>query len=228
MIRRPPRSTLFPYTTLFRSRAFDVPVAQVAAVQELLLDLSAAAPLHLLAHRFAQSGRIIALVAHLDSDDRAAVRCDRHLHVVRCVVSAVRHFHHPRFRITRAHAQLFLPNLLPVFPLARPAGSFLLALLQLGQLRQRLFQTPLLFLHHPPLAFFLLRRCGRHRFRLLHFPPQFLHVLLAFRQQPAQPLFASKTPRSRAHSHAHPVLAHAAYRYQFLIHHLGDGLRESL
>src|SRR3712207_8474387 len=27
MIRRPPRSTLFPYTTLFRSRAFDGPRA---------------------------------------------------------------------------------------------------------------------------------------------------------------------------------------------------------
>src|SRR2546428_3913356 len=26
MIRRPPRSTLFPYTTLFRSRPWDVPV----------------------------------------------------------------------------------------------------------------------------------------------------------------------------------------------------------
>src|SRR3712207_6951733 len=28
MIRRPPRSTLFPYTTLFRSRAHQLPVAQ--------------------------------------------------------------------------------------------------------------------------------------------------------------------------------------------------------
>src|SRR3712207_7742236 len=28
MIRRPPRSTLFPYTTLFRSRAFQPPLAQ--------------------------------------------------------------------------------------------------------------------------------------------------------------------------------------------------------
>src|SRR5687768_17726310 len=28
MIRRPPRSTLFPYTTLFRSRRYDAPVAQ--------------------------------------------------------------------------------------------------------------------------------------------------------------------------------------------------------
>src|SRR5438477_13177906 len=29
MIRRPPRSTLFPYTTLFRSRPFTVPVPAV-------------------------------------------------------------------------------------------------------------------------------------------------------------------------------------------------------
>src|SRR5256885_13839397 len=31
MIRRPPRSTLFPYTTLFRSRAGGRPVARVGA-----------------------------------------------------------------------------------------------------------------------------------------------------------------------------------------------------
>src|SRR2546422_1639874 len=31
MIRRPPRSTLFPYTTLFRSRRRIIPVVEVAA-----------------------------------------------------------------------------------------------------------------------------------------------------------------------------------------------------
>src|SRR2546422_11626528 len=38
MIRRPPRSTLFPYTTLFRSRALAVPtdVAQDTAVEALV------------------------------------------------------------------------------------------------------------------------------------------------------------------------------------------------
>src|SRR2546423_6335514 len=35
MIRRPPRSTLFPYTTLFRSRP-DVGAEEVAAVAEVL------------------------------------------------------------------------------------------------------------------------------------------------------------------------------------------------
>src|SRR2546425_7520468 len=34
MIRRPPRSTLFPYTTLFRSNCF-VDIADVAAAQQL-------------------------------------------------------------------------------------------------------------------------------------------------------------------------------------------------
>src|SRR3989449_5235456 len=29
MIRRPPRSTLFPYTTLFRSRVVDTPIAEL-------------------------------------------------------------------------------------------------------------------------------------------------------------------------------------------------------
>src|SRR2546427_3465835 len=33
MIRRPPRSTLFPYTTLFRSRAFSRPVRRVPCVR---------------------------------------------------------------------------------------------------------------------------------------------------------------------------------------------------
>src|SRR2546430_10425395 len=35
MIRRPPRSTLFPYTTLFRSRRGDDPLEAAAAVVEV-------------------------------------------------------------------------------------------------------------------------------------------------------------------------------------------------
>src|SRR2546429_8214095 len=60
MIRRPPRSTLFPYTTLFRSvpdevpRAFDVPVAQLGT------EITA------------REGAPIALkICRLDGDDRA-------------------------------------------------------------------------------------------------------------------------------------------------------------
>src|SRR2546425_3479111 len=36
MIRRPPRSTLFPYTTLFRSRFEDLPVGKPEALRHLL------------------------------------------------------------------------------------------------------------------------------------------------------------------------------------------------
>src|SRR3712207_8004027 len=38
MIRRPPRSTLFPYTTLFRSFHLDVGVVEVGPVAEQLVD----------------------------------------------------------------------------------------------------------------------------------------------------------------------------------------------
>src|SRR2546430_7648836 len=39
MIRRPPRSTLFPYTTLFRSRGMTGPGAKVAAVVGLCVGV---------------------------------------------------------------------------------------------------------------------------------------------------------------------------------------------
>src|SRR5687767_15912835 len=38
LLRRPPRSTLFPYTTLFRSRAVSVPSAQYRMIREFLED----------------------------------------------------------------------------------------------------------------------------------------------------------------------------------------------
>src|SRR5947207_5270152 len=39
MIRPPPRSTLFPYTTLFRSAARHLPAGALAALEELLGEL---------------------------------------------------------------------------------------------------------------------------------------------------------------------------------------------
>src|SRR2546430_9322147 len=42
MIRRPPRSTLFPYTTLFRSNAFQWPLIVVRSPQNLTLPLGLA------------------------------------------------------------------------------------------------------------------------------------------------------------------------------------------
>src|SRR3712207_9540290 len=46
MIRRPPRSTLFPYTTLFRS-----PVAEAQSLQRLLFDGAIGRPLPVTVHR---------------------------------------------------------------------------------------------------------------------------------------------------------------------------------
>src|SRR5256885_13001225 len=43
MIRRPPRSTLFPYTTLFRSLAIRVDVVRAEAFGEVEVDLRGAA-----------------------------------------------------------------------------------------------------------------------------------------------------------------------------------------
>src|SRR3712207_7370434 len=40
MIRRPPRSTLFPYTTLFRSRSEDDRVAVAGAIERLETSLA--------------------------------------------------------------------------------------------------------------------------------------------------------------------------------------------
>src|SRR5256885_11508671 len=57
MIRRPPRSTLFPYTTLFRSRA----AIDLAGVYNARKDYELAAPLYARALELAQqSGSIVA------------------------------------------------------------------------------------------------------------------------------------------------------------------------
>src|SRR5687768_18324654 len=55
MIRRPPRSTLFPYTTLFRSLDGDgVALVQVAAELEELVDRVPEAPLAHLRHELGE------------------------------------------------------------------------------------------------------------------------------------------------------------------------------
>src|SRR2546422_5414018 len=57
MIRRPPRSTLFPYTTLFRSRDLGEGVRFQLAVQSALADAQDLGRLATIALRLAQQDR---------------------------------------------------------------------------------------------------------------------------------------------------------------------------
>src|SRR5256885_7666153 len=66
MIRRPPRSTLFPYTTLFRSVRFDQLI-----LDQVLLDLVAAyVGEHLIVDLDARRKRLAALGFHLPAESR--------------------------------------------------------------------------------------------------------------------------------------------------------------
>src|SRR5260221_6658477 len=58
MIRRPPRSTLFPYTTLFRSRVVAVRVAPMFVANRWRTTWLAYAARRLLAHRDRKSTRL--------------------------------------------------------------------------------------------------------------------------------------------------------------------------
>src|SRR2546425_8135640 len=71
MIRRPPRSTLFPYTTLFRSRGLRIGLAELAL--ELSVD---AAQLLLLAQLLAEIGHAAAALLAVLSR-RVAAPLDR-------------------------------------------------------------------------------------------------------------------------------------------------------
>src|SRR3712207_9173265 len=73
MIRRPPRSTLFPYTTLFRSRAVRVR-EEVTGDDVDPVVAAAAAPRHLGDRRKLQhgAGRLRPPVAHLARDQTVA------------------------------------------------------------------------------------------------------------------------------------------------------------
>src|SRR6266446_6826847 len=209
-------------------RLLEVGQAQVPAVQQVLLHLASAALLHLLPHRFAQPRRVRSFIADLHSHDGAALGVGRQLNVASRVESSVGHLHHPRFRIARAHARFLLADFLPALALSRLPRRFRLLPLQLRQLRDRLLQPLLLFLGRTPPRPFLLRRQRRRIFRILQLSPQFLDVPLRLLQQLFQPLFPPKTPRPRAHSHPHSVLAHPTHPHQFLVHQRSDHLGEHL
>src|SRR3712207_7056871 len=75
MIRRPPRSTLFPYTTLFRSGAEPVAVRLVGAEQPEPVGVAGVD----VAHQLAQlAGRLRALLRRLLDVDRVVPRSEEH------------------------------------------------------------------------------------------------------------------------------------------------------
>src|SRR3712207_7774072 len=72
MIRRPPRSTLFPYTTLFRSAVVRVPHEPVATPLELTIQL--------VQHQVREQGRERAALRHAlpTGLDQAVARSEEH------------------------------------------------------------------------------------------------------------------------------------------------------
>src|SRR2546430_17484745 len=67
MIRRPPRSTLFPYTTLFRSRD----EAKARALKVIDATCPLVTKVHLEALKFAREKRTIILIGHKDQDRKS-------------------------------------------------------------------------------------------------------------------------------------------------------------
>src|SRR3712207_9561706 len=69
MIRRPPRSTLFPYTTLFRSELLGLLVAHHFLLHHLLhlgvVEAAIADGMYLVAHHNEQGVAVVAALVHL-------------------------------------------------------------------------------------------------------------------------------------------------------------------
>src|SRR3712207_8745026 len=70
MIRRPPRSTLFPYTTLFRSEEEGAPVRLLPAAE---LQAHQGMQLGVLVHRLAHADEQVALFQHAQVVPKIAV-----------------------------------------------------------------------------------------------------------------------------------------------------------
>src|SRR2546429_5197124 len=84
MIRRPPRSTLFPYTTLFRSHDFLVDRARLDGVHRLALELAIALPQGEIAeHRLPRERiEIVALVEQGARSEEHTSELQSRLHLV--------------------------------------------------------------------------------------------------------------------------------------------------
>src|SRR5258708_23886656 len=74
MIRRPPRSTLFPYTTLFRSQKI-IPPKPIWIADDCIIDAVSIGDIHIQTHqgRHTNSG-LIKGVLHLPKLDRKSTR----------------------------------------------------------------------------------------------------------------------------------------------------------
>src|SRR5256885_15852151 len=132
MIRRPPRSTLFPYTTLFRSYAqteADLPIeGAYVAVTGRLQHLGGVA-LHVLAH-----AQLVLLQAGIERHDRqaelvlvSAIECDA-IVVVRKHLAEATHPHIPRsgrggLRLQARAERRIVHEAGPVAPRPAPPGT---------------------------------------------------------------------------------------------------------
>src|SRR2546429_4368747 len=77
MIRRPPRSTLFPYTTLFRSVVGDAELGALGQVGQLLdlLGIDADGEIHRVGH----PAELVAAVAHRSEEHTSELQSRLHL-----------------------------------------------------------------------------------------------------------------------------------------------------
>src|SRR5438094_6155168 len=64
MIRRPPRSTLFPYTTLFRSPAREIAAARVLDLHHICSEVGEL-------HAAERAGHVVADLEHADTDRKS-------------------------------------------------------------------------------------------------------------------------------------------------------------
>src|SRR3989441_4631746 len=89
MIRRPPRSTLFPYTTLFRSRDLFVDLAQRIRVADDVTEIVAFAQLLLQVHVFIEQALLVGFEQVIDFDCLRDHRRDNRKKLRRSLVVAI-------------------------------------------------------------------------------------------------------------------------------------------
>src|SRR3712207_6864168 len=102
MIRRPPRSTLFPYTTLFRSRG----VAAGATRPHQSRTSSVAKPASASVGTFGSASSRDGLVTTRRSEEHTSELQSRQYLVCRLLLEKKKHQHVHDYRLTSAHAHI--------------------------------------------------------------------------------------------------------------------------